>query len=87
MCGACTLARELGSTARLWDVDLDSRFEVQRHYGLALMLGVLYHLKNPFYALEQAAQHARYCILSTRVAPFDPGPLPPLGRAPPRIPA
>ena len=72
MLGARTLAAELRSKARLLDFDLDSRFEMQRRYGLSLMLGVLYHLKNPFYALEQAARCARYCILSTRVARWTP---------------
>ena len=37
-------------------------------YGLAFSLGVLYHLKNPYLALETLANHSRYCVLSTRVA-------------------
>ena len=31
-------------------------------------LGLLYHLKNPFYVLEALAQRAELCFLSTRVA-------------------
>lgn len=37
-------------------------------YGLALLLGVLYHVKNPMRVLERLSLHARYLILSTRVA-------------------
>lgn len=32
------------------------------------MLGILYHLKNPYYVLEELARATRYCALSTRVA-------------------
>ena len=35
---------------------------------MAVLLGVLYHLRNPFYALEELASRASYCLLSTRVA-------------------
>jgi tRNA (mo5U34)-methyltransferase len=50
------------------DVDIDSQFRLGAQYGLALFLGTLYHLKNPFYALETLAHHARFCFVSTRVA-------------------
>ena len=53
-------------------VDLDSQFVLPRQqYGLTLFLGILYHLKNPFYSLQQLAISSRYCLLSTRVAKFD----------------
>ncbi len=35
---------------------------------MAFSLGVLYHLKNPYLALETLANQSRYCVLSTRVA-------------------
>ena len=38
------------------------------NYGFALMLGVLYHLKNPFLVLEALARRARYAFFSTRIA-------------------
>src|SRR6266436_530425 len=63
-----TLARLLGSQVQVQDFDLDGRFELSAHYGLALFLGTLYHLKNPYYALETLARHSRFCFLSTRVA-------------------
>jgi hypothetical protein len=72
MQGLRSLAQSLGSQVHIQDVDLDGRFEVTRRYGAALFLGTLYHLKNPFYALETLARHARFCFLSTRVARWSP---------------
>jgi hypothetical protein len=37
-------------------------------YDLAVFLGVLYHLRNPFYALEEIARRTSRCLLSTRLA-------------------
>jgi tRNA (mo5U34)-methyltransferase len=68
MQGVQRLAAHLGSKVEIQDIDLDGRFDLVRRYGVAFFLGTLYHLKNPFYALETIAQHARYCFLSTRVA-------------------
>jgi hypothetical protein len=73
MQGLRSLAQTLGSQVHIQDVDLDGRFEVTAHYGAVLFLGTLYHLKNPFYALETLARHARFCFLSTRVARWSPG--------------
>ncbi len=54
-------------------VDLDTQFRLpQDVFGLAMFLGVLYHLKNPFYVLEALAKRARYCLLSTRIAQLTP---------------
>jgi hypothetical protein len=72
MQGLRSLAQAFGSGVNIQDVDLDGRFEITRRYGAALFLGTLYHLKNPFYALETLAQHARFCFLSTRVARWSP---------------
>jgi tRNA (mo5U34)-methyltransferase len=63
----------LGSSAELHIRDVDGGLEFQnRTYGLALCLGVLYHLKNPYFLLETLARHARYCLLSTRIAQVTP---------------
>jgi tRNA (mo5U34)-methyltransferase len=70
--GIRALAAALGSHVRIADVDIDAQFQLPREYSLALMLGILYHLKNPYYALEYLAAHARYCFLSTRVAGYTP---------------
>jgi SAM-dependent methyltransferase len=67
--GFKTLARELNSSVELVDHDIDSGLALQgRTFGLALCLGVLYHLKNPYLLLETLARHSRYCLLSTRIA-------------------
>ncbi|MFU8832943.1 MAG: class I SAM-dependent methyltransferase, partial [Wenzhouxiangella sp.] len=51
------------------EIDLDSQFTLpSEHYNLVFFLGILYHLKNPYFALEKLARHSRYCFLSTRVA-------------------
>jgi len=63
----------LGSRVSLYEVDLDARFELpDRYYTIAFFLGALYHLKNPFYALETLASRAYYCLLSTRIARWTP---------------
>ena len=31
-------------------------------------MGILYHLKNPFYVLERMAKHTRHMFISTRIA-------------------
>jgi tRNA (mo5U34)-methyltransferase len=68
MQGLRQLAQCLGSQVQIEDVDIDGRFELSGAYGLSLFLGTLYHLKNPYYALEKLSAHTRYCFLGTRVA-------------------
>ena len=70
--GLRSLARRFESRITIQDADLDGRFEIPGSYGLALFLGTLYHLKNPFYALETVARHAQYAFVSTRVARVSP---------------
>jgi hypothetical protein len=69
MRGIRALKQALDSTIDIHEIDLDSQFSLPgQDYGLTLFLGILYHLKNPFYALERLARHSRYCVLSTRIA-------------------
>lgn len=69
MRGVRLLRRVLDSRIELREADLDEHFPAfDRRFGLALMLGVLYHLKNPFYVLENLAKITDYCIVSTRIA-------------------
>lgn len=73
MRGVAALARELQSSVRVYEMDLDSFFSVPRkRYGLTLCHGLLYHLKNPYYLLETLARVSRYCLLNTRVARLTP---------------
>jgi tRNA (mo5U34)-methyltransferase len=71
--GIRALKETLGSRIGIHSVDLDTRPHLPGGgYGLAMMLGVLYHLKNPFLVLETLARHARYMFLSTRIASLAP---------------
>jgi tRNA (mo5U34)-methyltransferase len=80
--GIRRLARAFNSQVEIEDIDLDGGWAPQRDYGLALFLGTLYHLKNPFAVLERLSRHARYCFLSTRVAVWSPDRTVELGRVP-----
>jgi tRNA (mo5U34)-methyltransferase len=67
--GARALRDHLRSRVQIEDIDLDTQFQLpHERYGLVCLLGILYHLQNPFYVLRQLAEHADYCLLSTRVA-------------------
>jgi len=71
--GFRSLHTALGSSVEFQVFDLDTGLDLSgRTFGLALCLGVLYHLKNPFALLETLAHHARYCVLSTRIAQVTP---------------
>ena len=72
--GARKLREYLRSSVTIDDVDLDSYFNLPAsNYNLILFMGILYHLKNPFYALETLSRHARHLLMSTRIARFAPG--------------
>jgi len=69
MRGVRALKAALGSAVELIDVDIDRQFRLPHEsYDIAIVLGVLYHLRNPFYALDELARRASYGVLSTRIA-------------------
>jgi tRNA (mo5U34)-methyltransferase len=69
--GARALRDQLGSRVKIHDIDLDEQFALPRErYGLVFLLGILYHLQNPYYVLRELASHSSYCMLSTKVARF-----------------
>jgi tRNA (mo5U34)-methyltransferase len=73
MGGVAALKAALGSSVRIAAADLDRAFRVPAdECGLALCLGLLYHLKNPYSVLEGLAERAHYCLLSTAVTRFSP---------------
>lgn len=74
MRGVRTLKTALNSSVEIYEADLDSQFRLAdgERYSAVFLLGLLYHLKNPFYVLEMFARHTAYCFLSTRVARFTP---------------
>jgi tRNA (mo5U34)-methyltransferase len=66
--GLRALSGQLGSSVQLHQIDLDLPFSFpQKRYGLTILLGVLYHLKNPFQVMELLARHSTYCVCSTRL--------------------
>lgn len=74
MRGVHALRVALNSSVELQSANLDDRFHIEGGpFGIALLFGVLYHLKNPFYALEKLSELAHYCLLTTRIAQKTPG--------------
>jgi len=73
MRGVRLLKGALGSSLGIHEVDLDAQFSLpHERYNLVFFLGILYHLKNPYYALEALAKSASYCFISTRITRFAP---------------
>ena len=71
MQGVKALKSAFRSSVRIASADLDARPDLPLgECGLALMLGVLYHLKNPFGVLEMLAAKARHCLLSTAITRY-----------------
>jgi tRNA (mo5U34)-methyltransferase len=74
MLGIRALRDELKSSVEILSMDIDTQFALPAdEYGLVLLLGLLYHLKNPFYALEKLSKHARYCLMSSVITGYMPG--------------
>lgn len=79
MRGVRKLKETLSSRVEIREIDFDSQFSpLGRRFGLTLFLGALYHLKNPFFALEVLSKTSKWCVLSTRIARRFPN----AGRAP-----
>ena len=67
--GARILKDALKSSVDIRSVDLDSHFSLgAEKYDVVFFLGILYHLKNPFFLLERLARITKYCFVSTRIA-------------------
>jgi SAM-dependent methyltransferase len=73
MRGVRALREALGSRMEIHEIDLDALEFPAGSFDLIIFLGVLYHLRNPFHALEEMARHGTRCLLSTRVASCLPG--------------
>lgn len=70
MRGLALLHRELGSSVSIREIELDQQFRLDGdRFGLVLALGILYHLKNPYYFLEKLGLHARHGLFSTGILP------------------
>jgi tRNA (mo5U34)-methyltransferase len=67
--GARIMKEALKSSVIIREADLDSQFPLSSEkYDAIFFLGILYHLKNPFFILERLARMTKYCFLSTRIA-------------------
>ena len=72
MNGLALLRRELGSSIAIREVEIDQQFQLDgERFGLVMALGLLYHLKNPYYFLEKLGAHARYGLFSTCILSAD----------------
>ena len=70
--GVRLLKDALSSSVEIHELDLDAQFALpEKAYGLVFFLGILYHLKNPFYIMESLAKACNYCLVSTRIAKFN----------------
>ena len=69
MRGIRALKAALGSRIEIHEIDVDRPFTLPHDtYDLVIFLGILYHLRNPFYVLEELSRRTTHCLLSTRVA-------------------
>lgn len=69
MRGIRALKAALGSAVEIHELDADRPFTLPHDtYDMVFFLGILYHLRNPFYVLEELARRTTRCFLSTRVA-------------------
>jgi tRNA (mo5U34)-methyltransferase len=67
--GARLLKEALNSSVTIRSVDLDAQFPLYgEKYDAIFLLGILYHLKNPYFVLESLARITKYCFVSTRIA-------------------
>lgn len=65
--GVKALTRELKSSISVIEQDVDRYFHLDTEYDLAIALGILYHLRNPFQFLMTLALHCERMLLSTRI--------------------
>jgi len=69
--GAKLLKEKLSSRVNIYERDLDSQFPtVDEKYGLIFLLGILYHLKNPFYILETLSHITNNLVINTKIAKY-----------------
>jgi tRNA (mo5U34)-methyltransferase len=65
--GARAMKRRLMFDVEIIECDIETNFELTKCYDFVFLLGILYHLKNPFLVLEAIAKRCRYMALSTKV--------------------
>ena len=69
--GAHALKKKLNSAVTIFDKNIDTQLSFpDESYELTILLGILYHLKNPFLVLEEISHRSKYLIISTRIARY-----------------
>jgi tRNA (mo5U34)-methyltransferase len=72
--GARILSKKLNSEVQIFDFDLDSYGSVEtiltNSISLTFLLGIHYHLKNPFLILDFLSKKTEYLFFSTRIARY-----------------
>ncbi len=72
--GVRILSKLLDSKVQIFDFDLDSYGSVERvlpnPVSLTFLLGIHYHLKNPFLILDFLSKKTEYLFFSTRIARY-----------------
>ena len=66
--GVAALKSKLGSRIGITACDLDQQFDISERYDAIFFLGILYHLKNPFYVLKRLSSISSHLFVSTRIA-------------------
>lgn len=70
--GLYAMRSALCSQIEITELDLDSQFHLpEGRFGLTFLMGLLYHLKNPFYVLEALAKRVEHMLLTTRVTQYN----------------
>lgn len=63
----------VAGSVNLIERDIDEQFTLPKaSYDLVFLLGILYHLKNPYYILEKLSHATRNLVISTRIMRFTP---------------
>ncbi len=75
--GIRLLKDKLNSSIGIYEIDIDSQFSTPgKKYDLTFFLGILYHLKNPYFILEALSRISKHLVLSTRIMQFTPEGIP-----------
>jgi len=61
------LHRYFNSAVSLFELDIDRNITLEEDYSVTFALGLLYHLRNPFYTLNLLCLHSEYVLISTRI--------------------
>lgn len=70
--GCQYLKEKLNSKVNILQHDVDRSLELKKDYGFTFALGILYHLRNPFYFMNMLCLHSEYILISTRIASHAP---------------